>query len=295
MIKPPFLKKGDKIGIVAPAGKIDPEIVRKAKDILTSWGLEVVLGKHVLSSHFYFAAKDEDRREDFQHMLDDPEIKAILCARGGYGVTRIIDQLNFEVFKKNPKWIIGFSDITALHSHIHTNFGVQSLHAPMAKGLGEKNLAENLRKTLFGEQPEYTWKGNEENRKGKAKGILTGGNLSLLCNLIGTPSDIKTNGKILFIEEIGENLYRIDRMMVQLMRAGKLEGLAGLLIGGFTDLPDEAQEFGRGYRKIILNAVKAFDYPVAFDFPAGHQDENYTLVMGAEVSLEIGGNCLLKF
>ncbi len=299
MISPNYLQKGDTICIAAPAGRVDRIRVAAAVEVLESWGLKVKLGKHVLESYFNFASTDENRLQDFQRMLDDPSVKAILCARGGYGSNRIIDRLDFDGFVKNPKWIIGFSDITVIHNHIQQHFGIETMHGSMAAGLHHIALfpetAATLRKVLFGEKLNYVWPLDALSKKGQAEGVLTGGNLAILCTLIGTPSETDTNGKILFIEEIGENLYRIDRMITQLRRAGKLNNLAGLIVGGMTDIPDKKEEFGKNAFEIVLDAVKDFDYPVAFDFPAGHQDDNRALILGRSARLEVAELAQLDF
>ena len=291
MNRPEFLKKGDNIALAAPAGKVDSEKITGAVDVLENWGLSVLIGDHVNDSYFNYASTDENRLSDFQQMLDDPAVKAILCARGGYGTNRIIDQLDFSTFRKNPKWIIGFSDITVLHSHIQKHFGIETLHGSMAAGLKNSGqfpeTAETFRKALFGEKLKYEWKSDELVRKGKTKGILTGGNLAILSTMIGTPSEVDFSDKILFIEEVGENLYRIDRMMMQLKRSGKLENLAGLIVGGMTDIPDKKEEFGKSAFEIVAEAVEEYDYPVAIGFPAGHTDDNRALVLGREVELEV--------
>ena len=222
MITPQYLKSKDKIAIVAPAGKIKKGIVDFANDKLESWGLRVILGENLFNDHFQYAATDEGRLKDFQKALDDESIKAILCARGGYGIIRIIDQLDFSNFKKNPKWIIGFSDITILHSHIQSRLTTETLHATMAAGLKEDDSAEALRKALFGEPVSYELSTHSLSRPGNSSGILTGGNLAIFCSLLGSDSDIDTTGKILFIEDIGEYLYRLDSMMWTLKRSGKL-------------------------------------------------------------------------
>ncbi|MCF8267798.1 MAG: LD-carboxypeptidase [Ignavibacteriales bacterium] len=291
MITPPYLNIGDKISIVAPAGKIDQAVVLKSRKILEEWGLDVILGENMFKDHFSYSATDTERMKDFQRMLDNPSVKAIFCARGGYGTARIIDSLNFSGFQKNPKWIIGFSDITAMHSHILQNFSVETIHGTMATGLidpaDSHYSSSSLKKSLFGESLMYKWTSDPLSRKGSSQGILTGGNLALLCSLIGTSSDIETKGKLLFIEEIGEHLYRIDRMMVQLKRAGKLDGLAGLIIGGITDIPDKKEDFGKTAYEIVLDAVHEYDYPVAMGFPAGHQHDNRALIFGRKADLKV--------
>jgi muramoyltetrapeptide carboxypeptidase len=291
MITPPFLKSGDKVGIAAPAGKVDAQKLNFAVDALESWGLEVVLGKNVFNHHHQFAGTDQERIADLQQLLDDTSIKAVLSARGGYGTLRIIDQLDFSNFAKRPKWVVGYSDITVLHAHIQTNFGIETLHAPMPSGFEKNSEAlETLRKALFGESLKYDVQhGRESNltRKGKGIGVLTGGNLSLLYALTGSASDLDTTDKILFIEDLCEYLYHIDRMMQSLKRAGKLEKLKGLIVGGMTEMKDNQIPFGKAAEEIILEAVDEYKYPVCFNFPAGHIDRNFSLILGREVQLEV--------
>ncbi len=299
MITPPFLKKNDRVAMVAPAGRIAEEKVIKAAETLKNWGFEVILGKHLFQNHFNFASTDEKRLADFQHMLDDPSIRAIICARGGYGTNRIIDQLDFSKFTQHPKWIIGFSDITVLHNHIQRHCGIETIHGTMAAGLTEqKNNAESiqtLRTVLTGGPLSYETGHDPLSRKGNAKGVLTGGNLAILCSLLGTSSEIDTRGKILFLEEVGEHLYKIDRMMVQLRRAGKLSQLAGMLVGGFDDLPDDPSEFGKTAFEIISDATEKYEYPVSFGFPAGHRSDNRTLILGRKIKLEVSDKTRLFF
>jgi len=238
MSSPQYLKPGDTIGIIATARKISPEEIEPALKKLSEWKFNVVLGKNIYAISNQYAGDDEQRASDLQEMLDDMNIKAIFIARGGYGTLRIIDKIDFSKFVKNPKWIIGYSDVTVLHSHIHKHYGIETLHAAMPFNFppnGQNNNALNtLRKVLSGEKPEYETEANVLNKIGKGKGILIGGNLSLLYALSGTPSDIDTAEKILFLEDLDEYLYHIDRMMMQLKRSGKLKNLAGLVVGGMT-------------------------------------------------------------
>lgn len=295
MIEPKYLKSNDKVAIIAPAGKINHAVVDFAKEKLESWGLTVVLGEHVFNKHFQYAGTDEERLSDFQKAIDDDLVKAVFCARGGYGLIRIIDQLDFSKFLKNPKWIVGFSDITAIHSHIQTNFGIVTLHAPMAAGLKDEASSETLRKALFGENLSYELPSHSLSKKGEANGKIIGGNLAIVYSLIGSDSDIDTKGKILFIEDIGEYLYRLDRMMWSLKRAGKLDQLAGLLVGDFNDMKDNDSPFGKTAYEIIAEAVNEYDYPVCFGFPAGHNKENKTLILGRQVSLSVRDKTTLNF
>lgn len=293
MVTPNYLKKGDNIAIVAPAGKIAREKVEIAVSILRGWGLNVVLGANLFNDHFQYAATDSERLADLQQALNDKSVKAILLARGGYGVIRILDQLDFTNFRKNPKWLIGFSDITILHSHLHANFEIESIHGTMSAGLTDPTSAESLRKALFGEKLSYKIESNPLNRKGTASGRLVGGNLAILCSLMGSASDINTRGKILFIEDVGEYLYRLDRMMWQMRRSGKLTYLKGLIVGGMTDMKDNDIPFGKKAYEIVAEAVKEYNYPVCFGFPAGHQEENRALVMGRKTEIVVDENVVL--
>ncbi|MBM3434763.1 MAG: LD-carboxypeptidase [Bacteroidetes bacterium] len=287
MRPPAYLREGDNIAIVAPAGKIAREKVEAAKTILQDWGLQVVLGSNLFKDLYQFSATDEERLADLQNVMDDPEIKAALFARGGYGVIRILDRIDLSGFRNSPKWLIGFSDITIFHSHIYSQFGMPTIHGPMAAGLTDPISAESLRNALFGKPLHYEIESHPLDRHGKARGILVGGNLSILCSLTGTASDIDTKEKILFIEDVGEYLYRIDRMMWQMKRAGKLEKLKGLIVGGMTDMKDSDTPFGKSPYEIVAEAVKDFGYPVCFGFPAGHQTNNRALIIGKRAELVV--------
>jgi muramoyltetrapeptide carboxypeptidase len=299
MITPQYLTKGDKIAIVSPARKISPAEVETAINIFKSWGLEVLLGEHLYASYNQFAGSDEQRLSDFQQMLDDESIRAIICSRGGYGTVRIIDSLDFTRFLKNPKWIVGYSDITVLHSHIHEHFGVETLHAVMPLNFKDKCDGNpsviTLKKALFGKELIYKIPAESYNRKGICKGPLVGGNLSILYSLTNTGSDIKTNGKIMFIEDIDEYLYHIDRMMMNLRRSGKLEGLAGLLVGAMTKMHDNDVPFNKTAYEIIAEVVEDYPYPVCYNFPAGHIEDNRALILGREAVLEVGDQVKLFF
>ena len=288
MIKPPSLNKGDTIGIVAPARKINFEELEFAIKTIESWGLKVKLGKNIFGSDYQFSGTDEERTADLQRMLDDTSVKAILCARGGYGTLRIIDFLDFTSFKKTPKWIIGYSDITVLHSHIHTNFEIETLHATMPINFSkDAESVETLRKCLFGEKLSYIFETHPLNKKGNAEGIIIGGNLSLIYALTGSCSDINTDNKILFIEDLDEYLYHIDRMMLNLKRSGKLKNLAALIVGGISDMKDNTIPFGKTAEEIIFDSVKEYNYPVCFNFPSGHTSKNFALPLGSKVKLQI--------
>ncbi len=289
---PPYLKKGNTIGITCPAGYMTKEKAQTCVSVLQQWGYQVMVGKTLGSaSSNYFSGTDQDRLGELQAMLDDKNIQAILCGRGGYGTGRIIDQLDFKKFKKNPKWVIGFSDITVLHSHIYSNLKIASLHAPMAAAFNDEGYKNefivSLQKAITGKKASYKTHVHVFNKPGIAEGELIGGNLSLLAHLTGTPSDIKTKNKILFIEDTGEYIYNIDRMLYQLKRAGKLEKLAGLIIGGFTDMKDTERPFGKTVYEVIKEIVAEYDYPVCFDFPVSHGTPNYALKVGGTYFLKI--------
>jgi len=291
MITPAYLKPGDKVAIIATARKVTASEMESAIKSIQSWGLIVVPGEHLYDQENQFAGSDEMRAADLQQMLDDTDVKAIFCARGGYGTVRIIDRIDFTAFAKNPKWIVGYSDITVLHSHIHRHFGVETLHATMPlnfPGDGSTSSAvETLRKALFGETPDYQFSPGPLSRNGHERGLVVGGNLSILCSLSGTSSELETEGKILFIEDLDEYLYHIDRMMMNLKRSGKLDRLAGLVVGGLSQMRDNSIPFGKTAEEIITDSVKDYKYPVLFGFPAGHQDENLPLILGREAVLDV--------
>lgn len=287
-VLPPFLKKGDKIAITCPAKKL-PHPMTDAVKLLESWGLEVVLGDTVNASYHQFAGDDAFRAKDLQRFIDDDSIKAIIAARGGYGTVRMIDMVDFSHFAQNPKWITGFSDITLLHAHIFANFNIPSIHGqmPMTIPDASKRSLDTLRKALFGEEISYQLSSNNLNRNGEAEGVLIGGNLSLLLSLSGSISDLDYAGKILFIEDISEYLYAIDRMLRTLKRAGKLSQLKGLIVGGFTDVKDNDIPFGQTVPEIVMDIVREYDYPVCFDFPAGHIADNCSLILGTSLNLSV--------
>jgi len=297
MISPPFLKKGDKIGIVAPARKIEKKELTSSIEIVNHHGFDVVYSDNLFAVDNQFAGSNNIRAKDLQQMLDDESVKAIMFARGGYGSVRIVDSLNFSKFRDNPKWLIGYSDITVFHSHVVRNLGIETLHASMPINFAEntKFALDSLFDVIYGKLPNYEFLQHPLNRTGNAEGILAGGNLSVLYSLLGSNSFPETDGKILFLEDLDEYLYHIDRMMMGLKRAGKLANLAGLLIGSLTKMNDNDIPFGKTAEEIIRDIVDEYDYPVYFGFPAGHIADNRALVMGRKISIEIGkGKCLLK-
>ena len=289
---PKYLKPGDTIAIVCPAGFMPKEKAETCINVLQDWGYRVRIGATLAGgSQNYFSGTDAQRLADLQQMLDDDEVSAILCGQGGYGVGRIIEQIDFTKFKKKPKWIIGYSDITILLAHIYSNFGIASLHAPMAAAFNRDEFknpyVQSLRTALSGKRTKYTVDPHVFNRAGSATGQLVGGNLSLLAHITGTSSDIQTKGKILFLEDVGENIYNIDRMMYQLKRTEKLNKLAGLIFGGFTDIRNTERPFGESVHQLLLHVVEEFNYPVCFDFPVSHAKENYALKVGVPCTLKV--------
>ncbi|WP_345073994.1 LD-carboxypeptidase [Hymenobacter fastidiosus] len=286
---PPALRPHDRVAIVSTARRVSGADVAAAIEILVGWGLEVVLGESITAAHHQFAGSDEVRARDFQRQLDDPGIRAILCARGGYGTTRIIDQLDFAGFARQPKWIAGFSDITTLNCHLLRR-GHESIHGVMPllfDQAGGEEALESLRRALFGEPVTYQAPAHPLNRSGTATGELIGGNLSLLQNLTGTASDCPAAGRILFLEDIDEYLYNIDRMLVHLDRTGKLRDLAGLLVGHFTDPHDNAVPFGQTAYEIIDTYARRYDFPVAYNFPVGHEPRNMALICGRSARMVV--------
>lgn len=291
MIIPPKIKSNSKIRIVSPAGKVDKEIVLPAVNWLEEKGYKVELGKHVFAQHFQFAGTDEQRFEDLQSALNDPECEAILCSRGGYGTVRIINQLDFTSFQKKPKWLIGFSDITILHACLN-NLGVATIHGTMPRyffeddGSPSENL-NSLINLLTGKKVQYKIPSTKFNRLGIVSAPLVGGNLSILSSLQGTKYELNTADKILFLEDIDEFLYHSDRMIHQLKLAGKLDKLAALVLGDFTDMKDNTSPFGKSIHEIILDAVKEYNYPVCFGFPGGHDKKNLSLSFGTKWQLNV--------
>jgi len=288
---PAFLRPGDTIGITCPSGFVSPDRVSYAVEVLQRWGFRVKQGRTIGSEHFYFSGTDEERLADLQQMLDDPGVHAILMGRGGYGMSRIIDRIDFTAFLQKPKWICGFSDITLLHQHIEANFGIPTIHSPMCGAFTAENeysdFLLSLRRALEGMPLSYEMPPSEYNRPGEAEGILTGGNLAMLAHATGSVSSADTRGKILFIEDIGEYLYNADRMLLNLKRAGRLDHLAALLVGGFTEMQDTERPFGQTIEEIISDKVREYDYPVCFNFPAGHREINYSLCLGERYSIRV--------
>lgn len=294
LIQPAYLKAGDTVAIVAPSGilKNRQREVQQASDLLKSWGLNVVVGKHVFSQDNHFAGTDDERCEDFQNAMDDPTISAIWCARGGYGAVRILDKLDFTKFKTQPKWLIGYSDITALHSLFH-NQGFETIHAMMCVSLtkdlkGLEQTVATFKSAIFGETLTYTLTGTNYNRVGTASGELVGGNLTMLHTMLGSETSIDTSGKILFIEEIGEYKYHIDRMLQSLKRAGYFDNCAGVIVGDMTKLRKNTTLWGTSIEQLILDALADYNFPIAFNMPAGHEDDNRAMFLGRTVQLTVG-------
>ncbi|HEY9195493.1 MAG TPA: LD-carboxypeptidase [Mucilaginibacter sp.] len=288
---PPYLKKGDKIAITCPAKKL-PAPMTDAIALLQSWGLEVIIGDTLNASYHQFAGDDDLRARDLQRFIDDDSIKAIIAARGGYGTVRMIDKVDFDRFAQHPKWLVGFSDITVLHGHLFAGYHAQTIHGQMPVNIPDASARslETLRKALFGEDLNYRFKSHAINKQGTAEGVLIGGNLSILVAILGSVSDPGYDNKILFIEDVGEYLYSVDRMLRCLDRAGKLKNLAGMVVGGFTDVKDNDIPFGQTVPEIVMDVVGRYNYPVCFEFPAGHIPDNCSLVLGRRVSLEVAAH-----
>jgi len=299
IITPQFLKEGSVVGITCPSGHVSVERVAYSISVLESWGFRVKTGKTIGSGAGYFSGTDQERLADMQAMLDDDTLDAILMGRGGYGMSRIIDAIDFTKFIEKPKWLCGFSDITVLHNHVHAKYGIATLHSPMSGHFKPETEFEpfllSLRDALTGNPLKYNIPASVCNRSGEGMGVLTGGNLALMAHLTGSVSEVNTEGKILFVEDVGEYLYNIDRMLMNLKRAGKLESLKGIIFGGFTDIKDTERPFGKTIEELLLDMVKEYKYPVCFNFPAGHQDINYTLMLGKMHSLKVSsGGCILE-
>ena len=288
MITPPNLQKGDTIAILATARKNVEDNLKPAIDLLHSWGLEVVIGSTIGLDNHQLAGTDEQRAADFQQQLDNPNIKAIWCVKGGYGTVRIVDLLDFTTFKKHPKWIVGFSDVTVLHNHLNT-LGYKSIHGimPITVPRATDQAKETVRKALFGEKQSYTVAPSGKNKTGKASGELVGGNLSILYSLFGSPSAIDCSDKILFIEDLDEYLYHIDRMMMNLKRNGCLESIKGIVVGSMTKMKDNDIPWGKNAIEIIEDVTKKYSIPILYNFPAGHIQDNRALILGHTVTLDV--------
>lgn len=294
LIQPPFLKAGDTVAIVAPSGILKGRAgeIQQAKSLLNSWGLNVIVGKHVFSQSNHFAGTDSERCEDFQNAMDNPNVSAIWCARGGYGTVRILDKLDYKKIKENPKWLIGYSDITALHNQFH-NEGFETIHALMCTSLSDdpKEIIETIgtfKKAIFGESLSYNLKGSEYNKVGSVSGPLVGGNLTMLHTMLGSKTGIDTSGKILFIEEIGEYKYHIDRMLQSLKRAGYFDNCAGLLVGDMSKIRKNTTAWGSSVEQLILDALAEYNFPIAFNMPAGHEKDNRAMILGDTVKMTVG-------
>lgn len=293
LIKPPYLKKGDTVAIVSPAGNLfnKQAEIQQAEKLLKNWGLNVVLGGNLFTQNNQFAGTDDERASDFQKALDNPNIKAIWCARGGYGSVRILDKLDYSKFIEHPKWIIGYSDITAFHNQI-LNLGFESIHAMMGISLDEnceysEENSTSLKNAVFGNQLSYTIKSSDYNRLGEATGQIVGGNLTLLHTMLGSKTSIDTQGKILFFEEIGEYAYHIDRMLQSLKRAGYFENCKGIIVGDISDIKENSTHWGKPIEQLILDVVEDYSFPVLFNFPAGHEDKNLALILGRTIELKV--------
>lgn len=295
---PPYLKPGDKVGIISTAKQAEPEEIEHGIATLKNWGLVPVIGANAFKKDGFLAGTDAERAHDLQQMLDDDSIKAVFFTKGGYGTLRIIDSIDFTKFKQNPKWIVGYSDITLLHCHIH-NFGIQTVHAVMLQGMAKstRESSETICNAVFGESLTYEIPAEAENRVTEEiiEGTLIGGNLSMLYAITGSESDIDTTGKILFIEDIDEYLYHFDRIMISLKRAGKLSGLKAILVGGMVDIKESTIPFGRNERQMILEHTAEYGYPVYFGFPAGHIEDNRALILGRQICITNGLTVKIDF
>jgi muramoyltetrapeptide carboxypeptidase len=289
MVRPKLLKIGDKVAVTAPSGKVEKDRVLKGVEIIQSWGLKVEISEHCFDNYYMFSSQDHNRLKDLQNYIDSEEIKAIFAARGGYGVNRIIDNLKLESLIKNPKWLIGFSDITLLHMHINKLAKIESIHGPMPNTIFENSIEsiEALKQTLFNGKIQYNVNSEKHNRIGSCEGTLFGGNLAIICSAIGTNSFHIPKSGILFIEDIGEHHYKIDRMMYQLKRARVFDQINGLIVGSFSDTPDNKDRFGSNIEELIMEVTREYNLPTAFNFSAGHIGNNLPLIMGANTSLKI--------
>jgi muramoyltetrapeptide carboxypeptidase len=291
---PQYLKKGDTVGICCPAGYMDFENAKTAIDVIQKeWGLKTIIGKTLGGlSKTYFSGTDAERLADMQAMLDNPNIKAILFARGGYGCSRLVDELDWTICRKNPKWLIGFSDITVFHAYAHRQLKLSTIHGPMCaafnNGLYKKEYVQSLKDALWGKNLSYSITAHKYNRVGKVTAPIVGGNLSLLAHLTGSNAQVNMKDKILVIEEVGEQIYNVDRMLLNLKRSGQLAGLAGLVVGSFNDEQNTTRPFGKTSYQVVQEHVAEYDYPVAFNFPVGHTPKNYALRFGQEATLAVG-------
>jgi muramoyltetrapeptide carboxypeptidase len=298
MLYPNALKPGDRISVIAPSGVVDPEYVEKARTIFERWGLKVILGEHLFKEYGRFAGTESERLDDLQNSLDSFDIRAVFFARGGYGAVGILDRISLDKFKRNPKWLIGYSDITAIHS-LMSGAGICSLHAPMSAHLAEEGESDEasilLKQVIFGEKPKYQIKNFPLNRTGSCSGYIRGGNLSVLAGLRGTPYDIQTENTILFIEDINEEAYHIDRMMYNLKLGGVLGKISGLIVGRFSGCKDDPL-MNKTIYESIFQLVEEYDYPVCFNFPVGHTKYNYPMIENGTALLDISNtNVNLKF
>ena len=285
----PKLQNGDEIVLISTARKVAPEEIKSAVEIIEKWGLKVSLGSHLFKEDHQFSGTVKQRTEDLQNALDHKEVKAIFFVRGGYGSIQVLDQIQWKGFLEAPKWLIGFSDVTVFHAHVNENFKIPTLHAAMPITFPNNSSAaiNQIRDLLFGHEVTYEIDAHPLNRKGKAEAEVVGGNLSILYSLLGSESQLNTRGKILFIEDLDEYLYHIDRMMQALKRAGMLSELSGLIVGGMTDMNDNKIPFGKGAEEIIRDVVSEFNYPIAFGFPAGHITNNKPLLFGQKKTLHV--------
>ncbi len=297
MIFAEYLKPGDRIRIVSPAGKVQKDKVLPGIELLQDEGYEVIPGKHVFDRHFQYAGVDQLRVSDFQEALNDPLTKVILCARGGYGTVRLVEKLDFSPLLKNPKWIVGFSDVTVLHN-VCNQLGIASIHGSMPGFFLENKKTTrsflSLMELLSHGKSKIESTTHTLNREGSCSGELVGGNLSLIYSLQGTPWQLNTKGKILLIEDLSEYLYHLDRMMQNLKLAGQLKNLAGLVVGGFTEMQDNESPYGKSTHEIIMEAVQDYNFPVCFEFPVGHIPKNLALMLGGNYKLEVGKTCTLE-
>ena len=289
------LKKGDAVAVISTARKVSPEELDFAITKIKSWGLNVCFGKNLFKKQHQFAGTTQERADDLQWALDDNNIKAVFFARGGYGSVHLVDYVDWQAFTINPKWLIGFSDITVFHSHVHQCYNIPTLHAamPITYPQNTDGAIKNIREILFGEKVSYKFKGHSFNKNGKVKSAIVGGNLSILYSLLGSKSQLNTDGKILFIEDLDEYLYHIDRMMQALKRAGMLENLSGLIVGGMSGMNDNTIPFGKTAEEIIRDVVSEYTYPVGFNIPAGHINENLPLLFGKKASFTVATNQVL--